>query len=93
VLLNLEAARNASPSEYVSSDDAPFFIVHGTSDPVVPPGQSQLLHDRLTAKEVPSTLTFIPNAGHGGPLFTEPVLLDRVADFIRKASTSGPKPR
>lgn len=73
------------PTEYVTSDDAPFFIVHGTSDPVVPPAQSQLIHDKLVAQRVQSELTFLPGAGHGGPAFTDAALLDRVAVFIRRA--------
>ncbi len=93
VLENLKAARNASPSEYVTSDDAPHFIVHGTNDPLVPAAQSQLLHDLLTAKRVQSTLTLIPNAGHGGLPFINPSLLDRVATFIRKSFSSNQTPR
>jgi len=85
VLENKKLARNASPTEYVTSDDAPFFIVHGTSDPVVPPAQSQLIHDKLVAQRVQSEVTFLPGAGHGGPAFTEAALLDRVAVFFRRA--------
>jgi dipeptidyl aminopeptidase/acylaminoacyl peptidase len=85
VLENKKLARNASPTECVTLNDAPFFIVHGTSDPVVPPAQSQLIHDKLVAKGVQSEVTFLPGAGHGGPAFTDAALLDRVAVFIRKA--------
>ncbi len=35
-----EAARNASPTTYVSRDDPPFLIVHGDKDPLVPHNQS-----------------------------------------------------
>jgi len=60
-----EIARSASPVNYVSSDDPPFFILHGTEDPVVPCEQSKLLHKRLKEKGVDSTLKLIEGAGHG----------------------------
>ena len=40
---NQDAARKASPITYVSKNDPPFMLIHGTSDPVVPFNQSELL--------------------------------------------------
>ena len=40
---NPEKARAASPISYVSKDDPPFMIIHGTNDPVVPFSQSEEL--------------------------------------------------
>ena len=40
---NKKAARNASPTSYVSKDDPPVLLIHGTNDPVVPFNQSELL--------------------------------------------------
>lgn len=77
-----EAARRASPVSYVSADDPPFFVVHGTNDCVVPPLQSQELHDALVAAGVPSTLTFLQGAGHGGAVFTDATYLPRLEAFL-----------
>lgn len=66
-----ERAREASPLSWVTADDPPFQIVHGTADCTVPPLQSQTLHDALVAAGVESSLTLIPDAGHGGPQWTD----------------------
>lgn len=79
---NPDLAAYASPSTYVSRDDPPFLIVHGTNDPLVPPQQSQLLHDYLTSAGVASSVTFLEGAGHGGPPFTSPTVEQMVADFL-----------
>ena len=55
----------ASPVTYVSADDPPFLILHGEMDELVPPDQSQELHDRLVAAGVPVSLVMVKNAGHG----------------------------
>ncbi len=54
----------ASPVTYVSPDDPPFLILHGSQDDLVPPSQSQALYDRLTLAGVPATLILVENAGH-----------------------------
>lgn len=55
----------ASPVTYISPDDPPFLILHGDQDKVVLPEHSQILHDKLKAAGVPSTLVIVKNAGHG----------------------------
>lgn len=60
-----EILKTASPVTYVSADDPPFLILHGDSDNLVPPEQSQELYDMLIAAGVPSTLVMVKNAGHG----------------------------
>ncbi|MHB9107608.1 MAG: prolyl oligopeptidase family serine peptidase [Armatimonadota bacterium] len=62
---NKEKARQASPITYVSKDDPPFLIVHGSKDNVVPVNQSQLLYDALQADGVDATLRIVEGAGHG----------------------------
>ncbi len=56
--------KRASPVEYVTKDDPPFLIVHGTADKVVPLDQSERLHAALINAGVSSKLIVIPNAGH-----------------------------
>jgi len=65
-----EKTRAASPLTYVSSDDAPFVLIHGAADCTVPPAQSQLLFDSLSASDVEATLHFLPGVGHDGSGFT-----------------------
>ncbi len=86
-----EKAREASPISWVSADDPPFHIVHGTADCTVSPLQSQTLHDALVAAGVESALTLIPGAGHGGSQWTDstnrPILEAFLDRTIRDAAT------
>jgi acetyl esterase/lipase len=79
-----ERATAASPATYVTAGDPPFFIAHGTADPVVPPQQSSLLRDALRAVGVPVSYTSIAGAGHGGPPFSTAQLTDAVLLFLQQ---------
>lgn len=70
------AVQRANPMTYLTTDDPPFFIEHGTADCVVPTGQSQIFQELMQASGHDSVFTTIPTAGHGGALFvTESNLL------------------
>ncbi len=56
---------NASPVTYVDSTDAPFLILHGDQDNVVPLEQSHLLFKQLQQYGVESELVVVQGAGHG----------------------------
>ena len=60
-----EIYKAASPITYVSKDDAPFLIIHGDGDKLVPLKQSEVLHEKLKAAGVSSELLVVKNAGHG----------------------------
>lgn len=80
---DLEArARAASPVTYVTADDAPFHIVHGDQDRIVPLSQSRLLDKILTQAKVSSDLHIIAGMGHGGQQLNEPARLDAIASFL-----------
>ena len=64
-----ELARDASALPQVTPDDASFLIMHGDKDPGVPLEQSTRLHKALLNAGVPSKLSVIKGAGHGGKLF------------------------
>ncbi len=66
---NKGKARTASPTTYVTKDGAPFLIMRGDKDPLVPSAQSTELHDLLEKAGAPSKLVILPGAGHGGPQF------------------------
>jgi acetyl esterase/lipase len=55
----------ASPVTHIDADDPPFLILHGTSDGVLPVEQAEIMHARLTAAGVPSTLVIVENGDHG----------------------------
>lgn len=59
----------ASPITYVDATDAPFLLVHGSADNVVPSGQSQAMNAALTAAGVSSSVVIV-GAGHTGPWST-----------------------
>ena len=85
-----DLARRASPIEYVSKDDPPFLIVHGTADAVVPLDQSVRLAAALEAAGVPVTLERLPDAGHGGGAFDEPPVRAAVAAFFDRHLSAAP---
>ena len=61
-----DAARSASPITYVSSDDPPFLLIHGTDDPLVPYDQSERFLASLEAEGVEAMLLKVQGGGHGG---------------------------
>lgn len=77
-----ERARAASPVTYVTPDDSPFLIMHGTADRIVPYSQSVLLDQKLREAGVSTQLTTIQGAGHGSPEFVTPARLDAVSKFF-----------
>jgi acetyl esterase/lipase len=63
-------AGDADPIRYVSSDDPPFCIQHGSADCTVPYRQSVALYNALRAVGVEARLDLFGDTGHGGPAFT-----------------------
>lgn len=61
-----DAARAASPISYVTADDAPILIIHGTDDPLVPFNQSERFLAALKEANVESYLIPVEGGGHGG---------------------------
>ena len=63
----VDTVRSASPETFVGGgDDAPFLIIHGSADPVVPYAQSVNFHAALKAAGTDSTLVTVEGGGHGG---------------------------
>jgi len=60
-----ELARAMSPLTHVTSDDPPFFLVHGDNDRLVPLSQSVALQEALRRAGVKVELLVVPGAGHG----------------------------
>ena len=81
---HVEQARKASPVTYVSKDSAPFLIMHGDKDNVVPVGQSEALAEALKKAGVEVKLQIVTDNGHGGPGFTSPENRQLIEDFFAK---------
>jgi acetyl esterase/lipase len=79
---NKEKVAKANPITYVTKDDAPFLIVHGDSDPLVPHHQSELLEAVLRKAGVPVSFYTVKGAGHGG--FTDPNVPKLTKEFFDK---------
>ncbi|QDU95747.1 alpha/beta hydrolase [Lignipirellula cremea] len=54
----------SSPVTYISDDDPPVLILHGTADALVPVEQSQVLHDALIRAGHASQIEIVPKAPH-----------------------------
>jgi acetyl esterase/lipase len=65
---HLELARAASPLAHVGPGSAPYLIIHGELDDVIPLEQSERLEAALRAAGVEATLIRVKGGGHGfGP--------------------------
>lgn len=81
---NKEKAALASPVTHVTREAAPFLIMHGDKDPLVPLSQSTILLEALKKAGVEATLRTLEGATHGGPAFTNDESRKLVADFLDK---------
>jgi dipeptidyl aminopeptidase/acylaminoacyl peptidase len=74
----------ANPETYIHKEAPPFFIQHGTKDPVVPVQQSIELAEKLgqaIGKEN-VRLELLEGAGHADPQFETPENIAKVLDFL-----------
>jgi len=77
----LEERRHAaSPIHEVREGAAPFLILHGELDDIVPVAHGQRLHEALTEVSTPSQLVVFPDEGHA---FLKPENQQRVAEELR----------
>lgn len=77
-----DKTQKANPIRYVSADDPPFLILHGTSDCLVPWQQSQIFYDALKKQNLNAQLVLAPFAAHGDPVFLLPMYQNRVNEFL-----------
>ena len=76
-----EKAGQASPITHVNRDAAPFLIMHGDRDPLIPIQQSELLDAALRKAGVECKFVVMHGAGHG---FGGANLENQVAEFFDK---------
>jgi acetyl esterase/lipase len=76
-----EVAKEASPITFVTKDDPPFLIVHGTDDRTVPFNQAERLYDAQKKAGLDTTFVKIEGGGHG---IGGPEVEARVRAFFEK---------
>lgn len=79
---HLDQVKRSSPISYVQADAAPFLIMQGDKDPIVPAQQSEELDAALHKVGVESTLRIVSGAGHGGPAFVSPANIEAMSSFL-----------
>jgi acetyl esterase/lipase len=77
-------ADDVSPVHYISKDNPPFLILHGTHDTLVPFAQSEEFAAALKEHGVEVWLQKIPGAGHGGGAFGKPAVIQLMQNFFDK---------
>jgi Prolyl oligopeptidase family/Calx-beta domain len=80
--MNPERTATASAVSFVSPDDPPFLLMHGTLDDLVAFNQSELLADALRSRGVPVSFVPVPGVGHGGSSFFAAANLQTVYQFL-----------
>ncbi len=71
-----------SPVHYVSKDNPPILILHGTWDALVPFAQSEEFAAALKEKGADVLLQKLPGSGHGGPAFNKPASAALIQAFF-----------
>lgn len=61
----IEYYKRNSPINFVSNDDPPILIIHGSDDRLVPIQQSKIMIEKLKDHGVSSKLLVMPGKGHG----------------------------
>lgn len=81
-----ELVQATNPMNYITADDAPFFIENGTADCNIPPIQNKNLADALSVVIGAENVTYISleGAGHGGSQFATAENLASVIAFLDK---------
>jgi acetyl esterase/lipase len=80
----LPLARKADPNSYISADDPPMYIQHGTADRHVPITQSREFAGRLTSAIGTDKVVFdsLKGSGHGGAPFEAPSNVAKILKFL-----------
>ena len=83
----------ANPCRYASADTPPFLIQHGEMDGTVPVQQSRALAAAIAAAAGSDRVkleTFAGRGHHGEPWYEEPIMSERVLDFLDNVLSNDP---
>ncbi len=84
-----DRAATANPITFLSADDPPILLMHGTEDTAVPYHQSELLWRAARFEHgLDATLFPVPATGHGGPGFNQNI--QQVVDFLDRTLGDAP---
>ncbi len=72
----------ANPVTYITPDDPPFYIMHGTGDNSVPHSQSLILYEALQQAGVTATLISLPDYAHSDSRFNTGSRIAGVQEFL-----------
>lgn len=86
---NKEMTDAVSPVHYVSKDNPPILILHGTHDALVPFAQSEEFAAVLKDNGVEVWLQKLPGSGHGGAAFGKPAVVTLMQNFFDKHLKGG----
>ncbi len=81
---NEEKFRIASPVSHVDKHTAPFLIIHGEEDDVVPIDQSERMAAALRGHEVPVEFIRMPGEGHAFSYQAWPFLAKTALEFLER---------
>ena len=76
------AIKRANPITYVGASTPPIFMMHGTTDCIVPNAQTTLLKQAMDAAGRCALKRNVVGAGHGGPEWTSQPAQDTLAPFF-----------
>lgn len=81
-----EEVKAFNPETYITKDDPPFFIQHGSKDPLIPYLQSMAFADALYKVLGKEKVHFelLEGEGHGGPQFFDQKNLEKIFAFLDK---------
>ena len=82
-------ARLASPVFHVDATDPPLLLLHGDQDDQMPIQQSYELEAAYQKLGLAERLVVVRGAGHGGPAFTNPDMLELIDGFLRQQLLPG----
>ncbi len=74
----------ANPISYVSTNDPPFYIMHGTNDTLVPHSGSVILYKVLKKGGVKAIFVSLPGYKRGDSRFNTGERIEGVQEFLDK---------
>ena len=77
---------DANPITFVTADDPPIYIMHGTQDPVVLHSQSVIFDAALRLAGVPVNFRAVPGLGHAVPQVEADAAWDFLVDVLQPSA-------
>jgi len=77
-------AKSASVTNFVTADDPPFYILHGTGDTVVSSHHAEQMQETLLSSNVDVTLVILDGYAHGDERFGDPDNMEGIFAFVKR---------